>query len=276
MNVYSCILAQKSLLVYSLFSLLPIKRLIIHRLTACFPRNHAENKPSGRQYQREKQEVIPCRRFMYKHCAWSVEPDPPCLECGLEPRFEAYHGTEDSLLSFVVSLNLQRRHLTSSQKAVIALEIEKYIAANTHMGRPAQNEKLVKDLTNSSPNENKSAQQAAAIVGSNRQYVSDAKRIASDAPELLPMIKDGSLSLPEAKRLSSQPEDRRAAAIAAIDCGEAKNVKEAITVVNRNARTAVPADLPPVSERCSLYEQDFRVCMPALPEASVDVVITDP
>jgi hypothetical protein len=32
-------------------------------------------------------------------------------------------GSEGSLINFVVSLNLKRRHLTSSQKAVIALDI---------------------------------------------------------------------------------------------------------------------------------------------------------
>jgi hypothetical protein len=46
----------------------------------------------------------------------------------------------------------------------------------------------------------KSRDAAAAIVGTNRQYVSDAKRIEATAPELIPEILAGNMSIPEAKR----------------------------------------------------------------------------
>jgi hypothetical protein len=50
----------------------------------------------------------------------------------------------------------------------------------------------------------RSRQQAATIAGTNRQYVSDAKRIQRDAPELLERVKDGSMPIHEmAKRPSS-------------------------------------------------------------------------
>src|SRR6266571_3153231 len=50
-----------------------------------------------------------------------------CLETGVEPRFREWNGN-DSLVEFVVSLNFHRRHLTSSQRAMIALEIEERLA----------------------------------------------------------------------------------------------------------------------------------------------------
>jgi len=37
-----------------------------------------------------------------------------CVELGIEPRFEEYSG--NSPVSFVISKNLKRRHLTESQK----------------------------------------------------------------------------------------------------------------------------------------------------------------
>jgi hypothetical protein len=45
-----------------------------------------------------------------------------CLEAGVEPRFREYTGTEDSLLDFLLSVNLWRTHITSSQRAVAAFK----------------------------------------------------------------------------------------------------------------------------------------------------------
>src|SRR5262245_58355928 len=45
-----------------------------------------------------------------------------CQELGIEPATCEWNG-RGSLVKFVVSLNLHRRHLTSSQSAVVALEV---------------------------------------------------------------------------------------------------------------------------------------------------------
>lgn len=47
-----------------------------------------------------------------------------CIETETHPRFRTWDG-QGSLVSFVVSMNLHRRHLTSSQMAVVALDIQK-------------------------------------------------------------------------------------------------------------------------------------------------------
>ncbi|MGB8900940.1 MAG: DNA N-6-adenine-methyltransferase [Methylocella sp.] len=46
-----------------------------------------------------------------------------CIEAGIEPRFEVFNGTYADALAFVVSLNLARRHLNESQRAMIAARI---------------------------------------------------------------------------------------------------------------------------------------------------------
>ena len=50
-----------------------------------------------------------------------------CEEIGIEPSYREWDG-QGSLVAFVVRLNLERRHLTSSQKAIVALEIEAQLA----------------------------------------------------------------------------------------------------------------------------------------------------
>ena len=45
-----------------------------------------------------------------------------CLKAGVEPRFEDWQGKEGEEMTFVVSANLQRRHLTTGQKAMWAAE----------------------------------------------------------------------------------------------------------------------------------------------------------
>lgn len=55
-----------------------------------------------------------------------------CAELGLEPKCETYHG--DDPIGFVISLNLNRRHLSESQRAMIAARL-----ADLPRGRPKEN-----------------------------------------------------------------------------------------------------------------------------------------
>ncbi len=56
-----------------------------------------------------------------------------CLEAGKRPRFIEWHG-EGSTESFIISKNLHRRHLTTSQRSMAAARL-----ANLKKGRPQLN-----------------------------------------------------------------------------------------------------------------------------------------
>jgi hypothetical protein len=103
-----------------------------------------------------------------------------------------------------VSLNLQRRHLTSSQKATVAMDVLPMLEAEAKERQGARNDihQLI-DECSSEPHKPvpQALEQAAQMVGTNRQYVSDAKKLRDEAPELLERVRSGELTIPQAKTL---------------------------------------------------------------------------
>lgn len=247
-----------------------------------------------------------------------------CLELGIEPKFREWDGN-GSLVDFVISLNLHRRHLTSSQRAAIAVEIlpwlekeanKRKIAAlkqnqeKSILGknretdveklphREGSNRELVLQKDNQL-NKNKqparsgqtimesfteqlsgkAREQAAKFTGTNPRYVSTAKKIKEKAPEVLEKVKEGRLTLPEAKKLISFPEKVRRQAIEKIENGEAKNIKDAIKKIEQQAERKTEKTLPlsaSIFENCRLIHGDVANIADRIEPESVDVIITDP
>lgn len=114
-----------------------------------------------------------------------------CIETEVKPRFEIYRG--DSFVQFVVSKNLHRRHLTSSQRAAISLEaldkFEKEARERQNLGQKVdEGEK------------GRASEHIARAFKTNRQYVSDAKKLRDEAPDLLDKVRSGENSISQAKR----------------------------------------------------------------------------
>ena len=125
-----------------------------------------------------------------------------CQKLGIEPDTRVWDGV-GSLVSFVVSLNLQRRHLTSSQKATVAMDVlpileaeakERQRAAGEEFGRGKLGQLIDQAIDDQHQRAPRTADIAAQMVGTNRQYVSDAKRLRDEAPELLERVRSGELT----------------------------------------------------------------------------------
>lgn len=164
-----------------------------------------------------------------------------CLEASITPQYRAWDGN-GSLVGFVVSLNLNRRHLTSSQKAVVALEVERLLAveAKERQREAAERtnamrvgEAVTQIIAEAS---GEAREQAAQIVGTNRQYISDAKKLEKEAPDLLEEVKQGELTIPEAKALARLDKPKRKRARAKVKDKTAKNVRAAMREVAREDR----------------------------------------
>jgi len=128
-----------------------------------------------------------------------------CQEAGVQPRYTTYAG--DSPVSYVLSENLHRRHLTISQKAALGAEIEPLLAAEAKKRREAtgkdapRNDKgqlqpVVAKLP--PPGKGKSRDQAAALVGVSARQISSAKAIKKKSPTLFEGVRAGTKTLRQA------------------------------------------------------------------------------
>ncbi len=127
-----------------------------------------------------------------------------CRIAKIKPTFVQWKG-QGSPVAWVISENLVRRHLTSSQRAVIALDILPMLEEEAK-----ERLTLGKKLTRVSANgKGKASQIAARLTKSNSAYVAALKAISKTAPELIEKVRNGDLSVPDAKRLSDIPKDQR-------------------------------------------------------------------
>jgi len=122
-----------------------------------------------------------------------------CIETETRPRFETWRRN-GSAVQFVVSKNLHRRHLTSSQRAAISLDalemLEEEARDRMRQGAEATNTGSQKIDT---PDKGRASEHAASLFNTNRQYVSDAKKLRDKAPDLLDEVRRGRRSIPDAK-----------------------------------------------------------------------------
>jgi ParB-like chromosome segregation protein Spo0J len=128
-----------------------------------------------------------------------------CKIAKVKPTFIEWDG-KGSPVAWVISENLVRRHLTSSQRAVIALDILPMLEeeAKERQGRRQTSRKQLRNVDNG-----EARQIAARLAKTNRTYVQALKAISKAAPELIAKVRTGDLTVPDAKRLADIPKDQR-------------------------------------------------------------------
>lgn len=127
-----------------------------------------------------------------------------CEMAGIKPIFREFTG--ENPVAFVFSCNSERRHLTSGQRAAIAVEIKPRLEeeAKKRQGKRTDLEpNFVQKIEQCSPNNNKAITQAAKITGTNREYVNQAEKIKEKAPEIFNDLKAGKITMQEAKKKCS-------------------------------------------------------------------------
>jgi hypothetical protein len=136
-----------------------------------------------------------------------------CEIAGVEPRFDVYAGKDP--IGFVVSANLQRRHLDAGQRAMIAAQLAKLPrGTNQHASKEAP-----------------SQAQAAKLLSVSRASVQRAKAVVeSGTPELVAAVVAGDVSVAAAVAAVAKPKKKPPVRVETLTDGadEVEELREAI------------------------------------------------
>ena len=116
-----------------------------------------------------------------------------CEAAGKEPTFTAYTG--DDPVAYVVSLNLRRRHLDESQRAMVAAKLATFGHGGDRSKSP------IGDLTQA---------KAADLLNVGKRSVERAAEVRDHgAPELVRAVEQGAVSITAAADIAGQPIDEQ-------------------------------------------------------------------
>ena len=206
-----------------------------------------------------------------------------CGMAGVEPRFKEWKG-EGSPLQWAISENMVRRHLTSSQRAVLALELLPLLEEEAHQRKrlsPGRGKNTRKNFRMfSTENGNGEARQIAArMTQTNSAYVQAVKAIKEHAPELLDTIRSGTLRVPDAARLARLPASERRGILRRCNghpmtAGDLREVaREVKTEIRQRAARAFARTNTSSS---NILVGDMGLLLNRLQNDSVDLFLTDP
>lgn len=141
-----------------------------------------------------------------------------CELAGVEPLTKdctKEFATEEDVIQFVVSMNLKRRNLSSSERATIGVKMLPLLKKAAKERQAEGGKKKLPQIFEEAAQGGEATAQAAKLVGTNRQYIHDAEKISKEAPEQFEAIKRGEKTIPEVKRELKQKKSGIDAEIAA-------------------------------------------------------------
>ncbi len=204
-----------------------------------------------------------------------------CEIAGVEPTFQEWNG-KGSPTEWVIRENLIRRHLTSSQKAVIAHDLlpilEQEAKERQRLSR-GRGKKVGKPSPPLSSN-GKASEIAARLTKTNENYVKAVKAMESTAPDLIEEVRSGKITVPEARELARSSSSIRREVLDVLNNGGAKRkvsrlIREA-DIAARKASARRYANANGVSNDQNILHGDMKLLRQRLDDASVKLFLTDP
>ena len=118
-----------------------------------------------------------------------------CIELGIKPDLVEFTG--GNIVSFVLSANLHRRHLSPGQQAAIVASAQDWANAHTHGGDRKSEQSRLNDFD--------TVDKRAAASGVHRDTQIKADKVAKADPDLAKKVAHGEISLPKAvKQITPQ------------------------------------------------------------------------
>lgn len=124
-----------------------------------------------------------------------------CLKAGVTPKFTNYKGSEDDLITFIYSLNGNRRHLSASQKACVVVQMLPEIEKTVAKKRKETISKAMKGETEKPVRNKTSVQLASELTGVNEKYIKQAKQLFNSDKDLFEKVNNGELTLTKARTI---------------------------------------------------------------------------
>lgn len=117
---------------------------------------------------------------------------------GITPRFEEYTGSDP--LGYVVSHNLHRRHLSESQRAVVAAKW-----AGLKHGGDRKSDGIKSPIGDLKPTATATRDEASKLLNVGTSSIDRAKKVIKEAPELVEKIESGEMSVNAAYITTKKP-----------------------------------------------------------------------
>jgi len=171
-----------------------------------------------------------------------------CLARSVPPRFREYAGECGSPLAFVVARNLHRRHLTESQRALVAARLKPLFEEEARQRQQAglkQGDQLPMsaNLRKREKHEENawSAQKAAQRLQVSARSVESADQVKKQGiPELIDAVAAGQVAVSAASRIARLPAEQQKKVLAGIQSGLKPN--EALAQAREEGQPACGLD----------------------------------
>jgi hypothetical protein len=204
-----------------------------------------------------------------------------CGLAGVEPRFVEWSG-EGSPVEWVISENLIRRHLSSSQRAVIAHDLLPLLESEAKQRQrlsKGRGKKVGKELRTFSAENGRATEVAARIAKTNPTYVQAVKTIGAEAPELLDRIRAGILKVPDAVKLARLPKLVRGKVLQSCN-GNPLGSGDLHALLNEvrkeHRQKAARAFARRVPDDGNIIIGDMGLLWKRLQDSEADLILTDP
>lgn len=169
-----------------------------------------------------------------------------CQDLGIDPETKPF--TDQNPLAYVMSMNLNRRHLTKSQRAIVAADALPLFEKEAKKRQGTRTDKHSGKNARKSEPEHRARDDAAKAFNVSPRYVEAAKVIAGHSPELAKDVRSGKRTISRAMKTVKQQK--------------------------RQEQREEAAKCSPEGQ--GIITGDFRKACGCIKDESVDFIFTDP
>lgn len=198
-----------------------------------------------------------------------------CKELGILPDTRPLPAGVDAA-SYVVATNLLRRHLSASQRAIIAVKIEGYKHGGVRQQTKGQTS--LEGLASRTY----TRAEVAKIAQVSETTLADAKKVNEKCiPEIVAAVKSDEIKVKEAAAVAEKPEAVQKAALELYQRGDRQlptiaKAARAVEIEEAKSEAIETAKTFSHSELCQIHTRGVAEMAELIEAGSVDAIITDP